>query len=1497
MVEDYKPHHPAYTPSPKSRSRPDLLWDSNTLYRHDLNPYTPGVSWIPGDTPPDDRMYLLLFQRAVQNYPGHDCSAWIGENGKMLEDNTFATMWKRVQAVSDRIRYKWNIQKGQRALLIFPPGIDFIVTFLACLVNGVIAVPTFPPNPANLKGTIPKMRLIWDDSQCSIALSSKKYMWIVRAALTVDSSAKSLWPQEIQMHNAAVGTKRLPASKRKRHLEDGTILDEEHNDPLDLWSDLRQLDVRPSDIAFLQYTSGSTGAPKGVMIRHENLWHNVRMCIWFSQAGPGYRLMSWLPQFHDMGLIATWLTQLGAGWRGVYMDPVTFIRKPLLWIEWSSREKINFWAAPTFAYGLVAKRFKPGLIRNLDLSSLHTLVVTAEPVVPSIVNAFIDTFGPYGVTKTDLIPGYGLAEHTVLVTCEVGRGLSTRADPSGTPRAACGAPVSDFRVVNPDTMEEVELGQTGEIWLASLSCGSGYWDKPELSEATFRAELKKSLRPVAPGTRFMRSGDLGMMDERYRLYCCGRIKDLIIIRGRNYYPNDVEGACESVLDSDLRPGCLVAFSVDVSEELQERFPSLKSVDIGTEVPVLVADVRPHITKPEHCVPLVPSAVQSVLTRVQLELALVVFLGKGGIPKTTSGKIQRRKTKELFVSNKLKRVIHIHECFHADEGAERATTAENTDPTKSTGLAVSAASSAMSAAMDLYPPCVRSEYVLSVLPFLTPDDAIPFLASQLRHFSLPEIGLASSSSSSLTSEATNICSVSAPVDSGEIEEKKEYSEMKVEEKKEEEEEKTEDLKQPVSDEEAVKQATFLVTHNKQIQRLVGEVSASTFLNDISVRSTVDMSASKEMLALIEYVSRLEVCSVLRVSQANLLEHPNLSSWGMDSMRAVRVQGALSDRLQLDLPSSVMALTNTVPDMATRLSEYVVSFYAEDRDSILSQMEVEEDSSATKDNISKPFSSKSPRDIAVTINSGDIEMEDLSIGVDSASSDDEEELDGGDGLVSSSGEEDEQKKNTHGDGYGVHKKHQPRDRHSHEKYTFKANDKVNKKGRPLSGIVCRLLEFIGFVLPSLLLVLCIYPAFRFFTWANGPISIHYLIPDDRQANLFPGLDDGNSYLRAFVAFPVTLVIFSLTLLLSVPVVKWSLVGRVKAGQYDLWGFFYYRWSWYVSYYESVLSVLAPVLSGSPLYNILLRCMGGTNISLSAKLDAASLPAVDLIHIGHGASISGGAEFACTRVDVPRYLFELLPISVGDGASVGDKTILRGGVFVHEGAAVSDTSFVEEGTHIPPFSRWSGQPAVRVEVDIPAAFTKDVWYRWLETVCVVITLLVTVGVSILPVVAVLDGWYTPPKDTLHLEDLGDKLRPLVALVLFYIVFQITMCVMCILYKWVLVGRVREGRSFSKQGWYSMRRHIVSRIHQLCVFNFIFYLWGTHFHTLWFWCMGADVDSSAVMGIIFFHEDFDLYSFGASSTIGSGISLTTSHDSPQDPKVSELSTVCVERDCTIGH
>ncbi|HEX2222817.1 MAG TPA: fatty acyl-AMP ligase, partial [Thermoanaerobaculia bacterium] len=460
---------------------------------------------------------------------------------------TYAELDHQARAIAAALRQ--TLAPGDRALLLYPPGLEFIAAFFGCLYAGVIAVPAYPPRPNDRSQS--RLRSIAHDAEPRAALTTSAIL----------AGAGDLAPELAVLR--WLPTDALPpfgADAEGFGFADGDGISE----------------PEPDSVAFLQYTSGSTAAPKGVMVTHANLLHNERMIGEAFGQDEDTVVAGWLPLYHDMGLIGNVLQPLHAGARCVLMSPVAFLQKPLRWLEAISRYRATTSGGPNFAYELCVRKTTVEERARLDLSSWKVAFNGAEPVRETTLERFAEAFAASGFRREAFYPCYGLAEATLFVTGgELGRFPRVEVvDAAALERnevrpAFDGDParrlVSNGRawlgqqvvLADPETGLECPAGRVGEIWVAGPSVARGYWRNPEATERDFGAFLADGQGP------FLRTGDLGFAAGG-ELYVTGRLKDLIIIRGRNHYPQDLELTAERS-HPDLHAGGGAAFAVDAGE--------------------------------------------------------------------------------------------------------------------------------------------------------------------------------------------------------------------------------------------------------------------------------------------------------------------------------------------------------------------------------------------------------------------------------------------------------------------------------------------------------------------------------------------------------------------------------------------------------------------------------------------------------------------------------------------------------------------------------------------------------------------------------------------------------------------------------------------------------------------------------------------------------------------------------------------------------------------
>jgi amino acid adenylation domain-containing protein len=504
---------------------------------------------------------------------------------------------------------------GERALLLFPAGLEFISAFFGCLYSGVIGVPTYPPTARRPQ---PRLQAIARDAGA-------------RFVLTTADVASRRAELETQM----------PELREKVWIATDAI-------PGNLTADWTERTPGGEAVAFLQYTSGSTSDPKGVIVTHGNLLHNEELIRQAFGQSEESVIVGWLPLYHDMGLIGNVLQPLYANARCILMSPLAFLQQPARWLRAISQFRATTSGGPNFAYELCARKATPELLESLDLSSWQVAFNGAEPVRSATLERFAEVFAPCGFRREALYPCYGLAEATLLVTggALTAKSVETvdaqmlathhvaesRNEELARPLVSCGSTWGDQRVVivDPETGVPCSPDRVGEIWVAGPSIARGYWGRPDETARLFAARLSTGEGP------FLRTGDLGFLREG-DLFVTGRLKDLIILRGRNLYPQDLELTAESSHPA-LRPGCGAAFSVDIGAE--EKLVLVHELERGGEGAAknVAAAIRRAVAE-EH----------------EVQVHEIVFLSHGTLPKTSSGKIQRQACRQLYLAGKLPEV--------------------------------------------------------------------------------------------------------------------------------------------------------------------------------------------------------------------------------------------------------------------------------------------------------------------------------------------------------------------------------------------------------------------------------------------------------------------------------------------------------------------------------------------------------------------------------------------------------------------------------------------------------------------------------------------------------------------------------------------------------------------------------------------------------------------------------------------------------------------------
>ena len=570
----------------------------------------------------------LLRQRAA--YRPHDRAFTFLVDGENEELNiTYAELDRKARALG-----AWLLSEGmagKRVLLLYPSGLDFIAAFMGCLYGGAIAVPAYPPRKNR---SVERIEAIAADAEASVALTTRDVVDRFDALrATAPSLEHLIWKVDSELDVA--------------------------------WADRwERPDIDGSTLAFLQYTSGSTGTPKGVMLSHENLLHNSLRIMQAFEITRSQSGVFWLPSFHDMGLIGGILVPLYGGKFNVLMSPVAFLQKPLRWLQAISKYRATISGGPNFAYELCVRKTTPEQRATLDLSSWTLAFNGAEPVRAETIDAFCEAFAPCGFRREAFYPCYGLAESTLMVTggmkfeppvvrsfdaasIETGAAVVRPANAPAVRRlVGSGRELDgqDVLIVDPQSCEALPPGRVGEIWVSGPSVAQGYWNRGDASAATFGAMLAQSDQSSPdqavttwqpnPGP-YLRTGDLGFFDNG-ELFVAGRLKDLIIIRGRNHYPQDIEHAVEEA-STLVRAGSIAAFAVDVDG--RERVAVVAEVERGKREPAEVAAAFEAIRK-------------RLATEHELAVEAIVLVRPNSVPKTSSGKIQRHACKRQFLDGTL-----------------------------------------------------------------------------------------------------------------------------------------------------------------------------------------------------------------------------------------------------------------------------------------------------------------------------------------------------------------------------------------------------------------------------------------------------------------------------------------------------------------------------------------------------------------------------------------------------------------------------------------------------------------------------------------------------------------------------------------------------------------------------------------------------------------------------------------------------------------------------
>ncbi|MCZ0729294.1 long-chain-fatty-acid--AMP ligase FadD32 [Mycolicibacterium iranicum] len=571
------------------------------------------------------------------------------ERDGVQRDLNWADFGARNKAVGARLQQV--TQPGDRVAILCPQNLEYLVAFFGTLYSGRIAVPLFDPNEP---GHVGRLHAVLDDCTPSAILTTTA---------------------------AAEGVRKFfrtrPANQRPRVIAVDAVPDE-------VGATWEPVDVQHDTIAYLQYTSGSTRIPTGVQITHLNLATNVVQVIEALDGQEGDRGVSWLPFFHDMGLITVLLSPM-LGHYITFMTPAAFVRRPGRWIREMARKPDDtggtISVAPNFAFDHAASRGVPKDGEEpLDLSNIKCILNGSEPISAATVRRFNEAFGPYGFKPEAIKPSYGLAEATLFVSTtpihESPRIISVDRDelnnnrfvqvPDDSPKAVAQAGAGKIGlaewavIVDHETATELPDGQIGEIWISGQNMGTGYWNKPEETVATFHNILKSRTTPshaegAADDATWVRTGDLGAYHDG-ELYITGRVKDLVIVDGRNHYPQDLEYSAQEASKA-LRTGFVAAFSVPANQLPDEVFENShaglkRDPDDTSEQLVIVGERAPGAHKLDMG-PIVDDIRAAIAVRHGVTVRDVLLTAAGAIPRTSSGKIGRRACRSAYLDGSLR----------------------------------------------------------------------------------------------------------------------------------------------------------------------------------------------------------------------------------------------------------------------------------------------------------------------------------------------------------------------------------------------------------------------------------------------------------------------------------------------------------------------------------------------------------------------------------------------------------------------------------------------------------------------------------------------------------------------------------------------------------------------------------------------------------------------------------------------------------------------------
>jgi acyl-CoA synthetase (AMP-forming)/AMP-acid ligase II len=555
-----------------------------------------------------------LLARRAKSQPDDRAYVFLSDRGEEEAAITFRELHEAAKALAARLAK--IARPGDRAILVFPPGLEFLVAFFGCQLARVIAVPMMMPRRQSAR-----------DSSAGIMANCEPAVALTNAAFAIRKDLQARFLNEKIQWLSVDLTPLAPNA-----------------------ADLPEPD--PQDIAFLQYTSGSTSEPKGVAVSHANLLANLEMIRVSLGTSKQSTYVNWVPLYHDMGLILNALQAFYVGALCVLMAPNAFMQRPLNWLRAIHQYRAEVGCSPNFGFDLCVSRYRADQMQGVDLSSWKVALNGAEPVHAETIQRFHETFAGHGFDPNTTFPAYGMAEATLLISGgRRGAGHVTRTVSRSRLQAhalaapldqadvqtlvGCGRALVDERIaiVDPDSRIGLPADQVGEIWASGPNVARHYWRNAEASKANLNARIADA----DDGANWLRTGDLGLLDERGELFITGRIKDLVIIRGINHYPQDIEHTVQA-LHPALRQNGGAAFSVQ-DEGGEETLVIVQEIERTERNRIDPAEITGLIR-------------EGVNDQHELFARHIMLIRPGTLPKTTSGKIQRSLTRRLWLERRL-----------------------------------------------------------------------------------------------------------------------------------------------------------------------------------------------------------------------------------------------------------------------------------------------------------------------------------------------------------------------------------------------------------------------------------------------------------------------------------------------------------------------------------------------------------------------------------------------------------------------------------------------------------------------------------------------------------------------------------------------------------------------------------------------------------------------------------------------------------------------------